>query len=80
MKQVPEFYAPSKKDLEFFDYLMKNSESAIACNAAFQDGELFRHAAYLADLVKIGYSREELYAFFRVMYQQKENTNDQSNK
>ena len=51
-----------------YEWMMKRSPDAKACVEAFNDGRLFDHAKSLIDLVKIGYTREELYSFLKSMY------------
>ena len=51
-----------------YRWMMKHSPDAKACVQAFNDGRLFEHAKSLIDLVKIGYTREELYSFLKCMY------------
>jgi hypothetical protein len=63
----------NKTDEEQFEWMLEYSHDAQACFKSFKDGKLLEHAQHLIDLVKMGYTRQELNSFLRIMY-------DQSNK
>lgn len=64
----PLYFFPRKADNEQYDFMIEKSETARKCRDAWIDENKLQHAAYLIDLVKIGYTREELYAFLRIVY------------
>lgn len=64
----PLFYFPTKTDKEQYEYMLQKSECARECVYAFKCGNLIGHSQAIIELVKIGYSRDEINSFLRVLY------------
>lgn len=64
----PLFNFKTKSAQEQYDFMIQKSESARICRDAYNAKDQFRHAAFLIELVKIGYTREEIYSFLRILY------------
>ena len=68
-----------------YEWILKSSSDARACVTAFNQGNLLEHAKSLIEMVKTGYTREELHSFLETLYANKINSvkevaNDQSYK
>lgn len=68
MSDEPLFNFKNKSDQEQFDFMMAKSETARHCYNAFLSGNQLFHSLLLIDLVKIGYTRDELRSFLRIVY------------
>ena len=66
--ESPFYYRFSKTDREQFDFMIQKSETARKCKEAYLEEDKLQHAAHLIDLVKMGYSRDELKSFLKVLY------------
>ena len=62
------YYPPKKTDHEQFDFMIEKSHDARECKEAWINEKFFKHSVHIIDLVKIGYTRDELYSFLRVLY------------
>jgi hypothetical protein len=62
------FDFPSKSDQEQYDFMIRKSEEARLCQKAWLEKNSFDHAVHIIELVKIGYSRNEIYSFLRILY------------
>lgn len=66
----PLFFFPQKPDREQYEFMMNKSHDARDCVKAFKSGNLLEHAKYLIELVKTGYTRDELDSFLKTLYDQ----------
>lgn len=57
-----------KSDQEQYEFMIKKSFDARECERTWKEQKQFEHASHIIELVKIGYTREEIYSFLRVVY------------
>lgn len=65
------FNIKPKPDKEIYDWMIKKSLTAQECLSALKENNLKIYSHKIVELIKLGYTRDELNSFFDIIFEEK---------
>lgn len=65
------FNIKPKPDKELYDWMIKKSLTARECLSALKEKDLKTYSKKIVELIKLGYTRDELNSFFNIVFEER---------
>ena len=71
------FNIKPKPDKELYEWILKKSLTAQECLMALKEKDLKTYSKKIVELIKLGYTRDELNSFFNIVFEEKDEKNEE---